>query len=135
MTKKAKIIGIIVSFMTVACIWTVGQAHAVFAAVRLTSAIQKGTTSQSTRLITVRPTKKLHVVLTAYDENQVTSTKTFTYKIFRYGKVYKTYRVKNGYVATAIKVTPGKYSVRAYDGNNAVTFSGGISSSNAPHFI
>lgn len=49
MTKKAKIIGIIVSFMTVACIWTVGQAHAVFAAVRLTSAIQKGTTSQSTR--------------------------------------------------------------------------------------
>ncbi|ANZ61026.1 hypothetical protein AYR62_10945 [Secundilactobacillus paracollinoides] len=135
MTKKAKIIGIIMSVLTAACLWTVGQAHAVFAAVRLTSAIQKGTTSQSTRRVTVRPTTKLHVVLTAYDNNQVTSTKTFTYKIFRYGKLYKTYHVKNGHVATAVKVKPGKYSVRAYDGNNTVTFTGGISSSNEPHFI
>lgn len=109
---------------------------AVIAATRHTSALkQVGTHSIATKRVIVTPRHQLHVVVTAYDVNQKESYQTYKYRLFRNGKRYRTFTFKNGHTTQAIKVKPGNYSLRVYGNHGKISFSGGISSSDQPHFV
>lgn len=131
---KLSLMGLIFTCLGVS--WVIGQGNLAAAATRHTSALkQVATNSVSTRRVIVTPSHKLHVVITAYDENQKVDHHRYQYRLFRNGKRYGTISFSNGHTTKALKVKPGNYSVRVYDKKHQASFSGGISSSDQPHFI
>lgn len=119
---------------TMGLIFTQSQSSA--ASSRKTSALQSGSnTSISTQRVVLAPAHKLHMVVTAYDQNQKISRQTYSYRLFRNGKVAKTGLVSNGHTTRVIKAKPGNYSLRVYRQQKQVSFSGGLSTSDQPHFV
>ncbi|WP_288531855.1 hypothetical protein [uncultured Secundilactobacillus sp.] len=100
-----------------------------------TSSFQKGRTSQSTHRITVKKGDRLHVVINANTSDLTPSHRTFKYRIFKNGDAVKAAHAKNGHVTKTFSVKPGQYSVRAYDAQDKLLFSGGVSASDHPHFL
>jgi len=125
--------------VVLACIVTVllfGQSQASAALARKTSALkQADRTSASTRRVALTPTHRLHVVITAYDKNQNISHHKYSYQLFRNGKSVRTISFTNGHTTRAIKAKPGNYSVHVYSHHKNVTFNGGVSTSDQPHFV
>ncbi|GAA3604254.1 hypothetical protein [Secundilactobacillus similis] len=106
------------------------------AATRLTSSLQSSqNATQTTRRVTVRHHRKLHVVLTAYQADMQPSRYHFHYGIYRSGQLVKRGVVTNGHTVQSYQLRPGKYSLRVSHGSHQVTLTGGISSSNTPHFV
>ncbi|MTV81318.1 hypothetical protein [Secundilactobacillus folii] len=136
MDKRIKMSVIMLALGFLGLNWLNSQGFPAAAATRHTSALKQVTTrSVSTKRVTVTPTHRLHVVITAYNANQKESHRRYTFRLFRNGKRYKTLTFKNGHTTQAIKVKPGNYSVRVYGNSKNNSFSGGISSSNQPHFV
>ncbi|GAX08349.1 hypothetical protein IWT5_01503 [Secundilactobacillus silagincola] len=112
------------------------QSQPTAASSRKTSALQQ--TSQasiSTRRVILTPAHQLHLVITAYDQNQAISHHTYTYRLYRNGKSVDTVSFSSGHTTRAVKAKPGYYSLRVYDGQQRVNFSGGLSTSDQPHFV
>ncbi|GAX01689.1 hypothetical protein [Secundilactobacillus silagei] len=113
-----------------------GQSQASAALNRKTSALkQADRASVSTKRVALTPTHQLHVVVTAYDKNQNISHHKYSYKLFRNGKSVRTISFSNGHTTRAIKAKPGNYSVRVYSHHKNINFSGGVSTSDQPHFV
>lgn len=113
-----------------------GQGQPTAAASRKTSALQQATpTSISTRQVALRPTHQLHIVVTAYDQKENICHHQYSYQLFRNGKSVDSGTFSDGHMTRAIKARPGNYSLRVYNGQQRVNFSGGISTSNQPHFV
>lgn len=106
------------------------------AATRLTASLQSSHhAAQTTRRVTVRDHRKLHVVLTAYSATLQPSRYHYHYGIYRAGHLVKRGVVTNGHVVHTYQLRPGKYSLRVSHGYHQVTLTGGISASKTPHFV
>lgn len=131
---KIAIVAMIMACGTAGPLFGHGQPTA--AASRRTSALQQtNLASISTRRVALRPMNKLHMVVTAYDQNGNICHHQYSYRLFRNGRSVDTGSFSDGHMTRAIKVKPGNYSLRVYNGQKQVTFSGGISTSNQPHFV
>lgn len=103
---------------------------------RKTSALQtEGKASISTQRVVLTPAHKLHMVVTAYDKDQNVSHQTYSYRLFRNGKLVDTGRFADGHTTRTITAKPGNYSLRVYSHQKQVSFSGGLSTSDQPHFV
>lgn len=87
-----------------------------------TSTFGSGKKSQNTKRIYVKKTTTLHVMVTPAKSG------TYTFKVFKNGKTYKTYR-GSGHQFKSFKAGKGGYSVRAYCNKSGQNFYGGISTS------
>ncbi|GAW99447.1 hypothetical protein IWT30_01417 [Secundilactobacillus mixtipabuli] len=133
-TIKLIIAGLSLVFMAMGLIFSQSQPTA--ASSRKTSALQNASqTSVSTRRVTLSDTHQLHVIITAYDNNQNVSHQRYSYRLFRNGKRIAVRTFSDGHATNVISARPGNYSLRVYDQQKQVSFSGGISTSNQPHFV